>query len=358
MEKEQEKIIQNLSENQKKRIRTFRVRTRFTISFFAIVFPMIIVTIGIFYLLTINGVPLYKLSSSSLVTLFIAVLCIIFGYAISYLLMNTVFTPLEELNEAAKKVVAGEYDVKLHYNGVIEEIQTTIDNFNFMTQELNSVEIMRNDFIASVSHEFKTPLSSINGYVTLLQNPELSEMERKEYMERIFFNIEKVNDLSSNILQLSKLENQTTFPAPVTYRLDEQIREAIVLLFSKWNEKNIELDIDMEEVIYTGQQSLLLHVWTNLIGNAIKFSDENSQISIQLKKNGSQIEVIVEDQGIGMDENTRRHIFEKFYQGDSSRKAQGNGLGLPLCKEIMKKCGGKIQVESELGVGTRFIVTL
>ena len=358
MEKEQEKIIQHLSENQKKRIRTFRVRTRFTISFFAIVFPMIIVTIGVFYLLTINGVPLYKLSSSSLVTLFIAVLCVIFGYAISYLLMNTVFTPLEELNEAAKKVAAGEYDVKLHYNGVIEEIQTTIDNFNFMTQELNSVEIMRNDFIASVSHEFKTPLSSINGYVTLLQDPELSEMERKEYMDRIFFNIEKVNDLSSNILQLSKLENQTTLPAPVTYRLDEQIREAIVLLFSKWNEKNIELDIDMEEVVYTGQQSLLLHVWTNLIGNAIKFSDENSQISIRLKKTDSQIEIIVEDQGIGLDENTRRHIFEKFYQGDSSRKAQGNGLGLPLCKEIMKKCGGKIQVESELGVGTRFIVTL
>ncbi len=341
-----------------KKIKTFRMRSRFTSSFFSIVFPIIIITIVIFYFLPINGTPLYKSSSPAIVTLSISVLCIVFGYMISYFLMNTVFSPLEKLNNATKEVASGNYNVHVEYKGSIEEIQNTIDNFNFMTQELNSVEIMRNDFIANVSHEFKTPLSSMNGYVTLLQDPDLSEEDRKEYIALIFFNIEKLNDLVGNILQLSKLENQQTLPKPVSYRLDEQIREAIVLLETKWSEKNIALDIDMEEINYTGQQTLLFHVWTNIIGNAIKFSNQNGEIIIRLKQINSSIIVTIEDNGIGMDENTVRHIFEKFYQGDSSRKAQGNGLGLAVCKEILDKCNGKIQVESKKGEGSIFTITL
>ncbi len=341
-----------------KTIRTFRVRSKFTFSFFSIVFSVVIVIIGIFYFLSINGIPLYKHSSPAMVTLSIAVFCLILGYVISYFLMNMVFHPLEELNEATKEVASGNYEVQLKYEGSIEEIRNTINNFNFMAQELNSVEIMRNDFIASVSHEFKTPLSSINGYATLLQDPDLTAEEKKEYMELIFFNIEKLNDMASNILQLSKLENSQSLPKTVTYRLDEQIREAIVLLEPKWSKKNIFFDIDMEDVLYTGHQSLLLQVWTNLIGNAIKFSNQNSEISIHLKELDNKIVVEIEDHGIGMDKDTMKHIFEKFYQGDSSRKAQGNGLGLAVCKEILEKCGGLIEVASELYKGSRFTVQL
>lgn len=280
------------------------------------------------------------------------------GYVISYILMKDVFNPLEQLSDASKTIAGGDYDVQITYDGHIEEIQNTIDNFNFMAYELNSVEIMRNDFVANVSHEFKTPLSSISGYVTLLQDPDLTGNEREEYIQMAFFNIEKLNDLSSNILQLSRLENQSSLPKPVTYRLDEQIREAIVLLEPKWSQKKISFNLELQEITYTGQSSLLFQVWTNLIGNAIKFSNPEFGISVSLSTYHDAIEVMVSDEGIGMSETTLSHIFEKFYQGDSSRKAQGNGLGLPLCKTILELCNGKIYVSSEPGKGSTFIVKL
>lgn len=269
-----------------------------------------------------------------------------------------IFEPMEKLSEASKEVAKGNYNTQLKYDGYIEQLESTFHNFNFMVRELNSVEIMRNDFIANVSHEFKTPLSSISGYATLLQDPELSEKERNEYIQMIRFNIDKLNDLTGNILQLSKLENQNTMNDPVTYRLDEQIREAIVLLEPKWNQKQISLEIDLPDVSYTGQQALLFQVWMNLISNAIKFSDQKGAITIKLKSIQSEISVLISDNGIGMSEDTISHIFEKFYQCDTSRQSQGNGLGLPLCKKILDKCGGKIYVSSELGKGSTFMVIL
>lgn len=220
------------------------------------------------------------------------------------------------------------------------------------------MEIMRNDFIANVSHEFKTPLSSIAGHVTLLQDPDLSENERNEYIQMAFFNIEKLNDLTSNILQLSRLENQNALREPVRYRLDEQIREAIVLLEPKWSKKNITLDVDLMELSYTGQSALLFQVWTNLIGNAVKFSNPGSSVAITLRQYHNYITVTVSDRGIGMTEETKKHIFEKFYQGDSSRKEQGNGLGLAICRIILDLCGGDIHVSSEPGKGSVFTVRL
>lgn len=334
------------------------MRTRFTIGFFTIVFAFFFIILGFFILLSNLGISLYKLANPAVVTLVMAILCIILGYVASYYVMNQIFSPLDHLSEASKKVACGNYNIHLNYDGNIDEMQTTINNFNRMTQELNSVEIMRKDFIANVSHEFKTPLSSITGYVTLLQEPDLSEEERREYIQMAFFNIEKLNDLTGNILLLSKLENQMHLPAPVTYRLDEQLREAIVLLESKWNAKNIAFDLDLPEISYTGQKSLLLQVWTNIIGNAIKFSNDNGEIQISLKNTEDDMEVIISDNGIGMSQETIDHIFEKFYQGDASRRSQGNGLGLPLCKQILEHCGGKIYVSSEPGKGSTFMVRL
>ena len=227
-----------------------------------------------------------------------------------------------------------------------------------MVKELNSVEIIRNDFIADVSHEFKTPLSAINGYATLLQDSELTEEEKKEYIRKIFFNIEKLNDLTENILQLSKMEHQQFLDNPVTFRLDEQIREAIVLLEPKWGVKNMNLDLDLPEVVFTGNSSLLFQVWTNIIGNAIKYTDMGGTISVSLKEEASLVQVSIRDTGIGMSEETKTHIFDKFYQGDTSRKSQGNGLGLSICREIVKKCDGEIFVESEPGKGSEFMIKL
>ncbi len=341
-----------------KRCRTLKMRSRFTFGFFSIIFSLYVLILTLLYVLSLHGFSISKIANPGSAMIIISILCLILSYVASYYLMNQVFLPLEELNNASKQVARGDYSGHLAYNGHIEEIHSTIENFNLMVHELNSVEIMRKDFVANVSHEFKTPLSSISGYVTLLQDPDLSEEERNEYIQMTFFNIDKLNDLTGNILLLSKLESQNTLPLPVTYRLDEQIREAIVLLEPKWNQKQISLDIDLLPILYTSQKSLLLQVWTNVIGNAIKFSDPESTILIRLRKPRQNIEVIVSDDGIGMNEDTQKHIFEKFYQGDSSRRSLGNGLGLPLCKKIAELCGGNIYVSSEPQKGTTFMVRL
>lgn len=335
-----------------------KARTRYSILFFAIVFPFFFIAAGIIYLLYLFGISLPKVISPASITILCSILCMLLSYIVSYFLMNMIYKPMEQLSEASQQVARGNYDIQLTYDSHIKEVNTTFQNFNFMVQELRSVEIIRKDFIANVSHEFKTPLSSITGYVTLLQDPELSEEERREYIQMAFFNIEKLNDLTGNILQLSKLENQSTIEEPVTYRLDEQLRESIVLLEPKWNEKQINLDLDLSKILYTGQQALLFQVWTNLIGNAIKFSDPGKTVSVRIRKTENNIEVTISDEGIGMSEETQAHIFEKFYQGDSSRKSNGNGLGLALCKRIVDLCGGNIFVSSEPEKGSVFTVQL
>ncbi|MBQ8640036.1 MAG: HAMP domain-containing histidine kinase [Lachnospiraceae bacterium] len=340
------------------RARTISIRHRFSLGFFSIVFPFFLITLGILYQLDRHGISFYKIPNPAMATLIISILCLILGYVASFYLLTKVFRPLEQLSEASQQIANGNYDVRVEYDGSIAELAHTIENFNFMVQELNSVEIISKDFIANVSHEFKTPLSSISGYVTLLQDPELTADERSEYIQMAFFNIEKLNDLTGNILQLSKLEHQNTLNNTVTYRLDEQIREAIVLLEPRWSQKEINLELDLPSTIYCGQQALLFQVWTNLIGNAIKFSNQNDTISIRLGKKRNDIEVIVSDNGIGMSAETMAHMFDKFYQGDSSRRSQGSGLGLALCKKILDLCDGRIYVSSEPEKGSTFLVRL
>lgn len=350
-----------MKNNNKKRKASdlWKLRKRFTLTFFVIILPFFFLIPGIFYFLARNGISVGTISVPITITfVLIGFLCFLLGYILSFFLMRHVFHPLEQLSNASRQIARGIYNTQIEYKGNIEEIRTTIDNFNFMAKELNSVEIMRNDFIANVSHEFKTPLSSIAGYVTLLQDSDLSDNERNEYIHMVFFNIEKLNDLTSNILQLSRLENQNSLKKPIHYRLDEQIREAIVLLEPKWSQKRISLDVDLQELSYTGQSALLFQVWTNIIGNAIKFSNPDSSISITLRRYHDDIAVTVADRGIGMSEETRKHIFEKFYQGDSSRKEQGNGLGLAICRIILDLCGGDIHVASELQKGSIFTVRL
>ena len=285
-------------------------------------------------------------------------LCMGISFVTAFLIINMVLMPLWKIENAAAKVAKGDFDVQIPYKGNLKEFGNTIQSFNQMVRELGSVEIMRNDFITNVSHEFKTPLTSIMGYATLLQEPELSDEDRQEYVEKVLFSVEKLNDLTDNILQLSRLEHQEYLNAPDRYRLDEQLREAIVLLEPKWNTKKINLELNLPEVFYTGQKSLLFQVWTNLIGNAIKFTNQGGLISVSIMKHADAIFVSISDNGIGMDEDTQAHIFEKFYQGDSAHRGQGNGLGLPLCKAILELCSGEISVSSRDGAGSSFFVTL
>ncbi len=317
-----------------------------------------ILALGAYASIVLGLVSVGEHSVSFFALLIIAGVYMMLSSVAAFYMVSRVFAPLEELSEASKQVAKGDFNIQVTYQGRLEELGSTIDNFNRMVKELNSVEIMRNDFIANVSHEFKTPLAAITGYATFLQDSELSQKEKDEYIRKIFFNVDKLNELTENILQLSKLEHQQFLNEPVCYRLDEQLREAIVLLEPKWGRKKTVFDLDLPEVEYIGQKSLLFHVWMNVIGNAIKYTEENGTIEVCLKETEEYCEIIIKDNGIGMTEETMKHIFEKFYQADTSRKAQGNGLGLALCREIINKCGGKIIVESELGVGSVFIIQL
>lgn len=341
----------------KKRARKLSVQIGYT--FFSIIIVMLGILALVGYFLVKNRIAFVnRYSFSFIIVWIIGGICMTVSFLGAYYIMTKVFEPLEKLSEASKQVAKGNFDVQVAYNGDIEELGSTIENFNIMVKELNSVEIMRNDFVADVSHEFKTPLSAITGYATFLQDMDLSQREREDYIRKIFFNVDKLNDLTENILRLSKLEHQQFLDAPLKYRLDEQLREVIVLLEPKWSIKKIKLDLQLPEVIYTGQKGLLFQVWMNVIGNAIKYLDENGLMRVYLKENDDHYEIMVGDNGIGMSEETQQHIFDKFYQADTSRKAQGNGLGLALCREIIDKCNGKIVVESQLGIGSVFMIQL
>ena len=335
-----------------------KMRNRLALNIFGVLIVYIVLAVAMFAVLFVLGVEISELSIPWTLLTLLTLLCFFLSMMASYFLMKKIFNPLEQISVAAERVAAGDFTSEIFYRGEFEELENTFQNFNRMVKELNSVEIMRNDFIADVSHEFKTPLSAITGYATLLQDTELSEEERGEYIKKIFFNIEKLNDLTENILRLSKMEHQQFLEMPVKFRLDEQIREAIVLLESKWSSKNLELDLDLPETLFIGHPSLLFTVWSNLIGNAIKYTDNNGMISVLLSEDAECVQVTVRDTGIGMSEETKAHIFDKFYQGDTSRKSQGNGLGLAICKEFIKKCGGEISVESTLGTGSEFLVKL
>ena len=340
----------------KRRIHKFR--TRITFIFFVIVSAFMLLSFALIYTAEQLGFSVENIKAPWMWIFLICLLSVVLSSLGTILLVTKIFAPLELISKATKKVAEGDFSVQLSYNGGLEELQDTIQNFNHMIKELNSVEIMRNDFIADVSHEFKTPLSAISGYATFLQDPELSKEETNEYIHKIFFNIDKLNDLTENILRLSKLERQQYLDEPVQFRLDEQIRETIVLLEPKWGKKRTNFVLELQEVSYLGQQSLLFQVWVNLIGNAIKYTDMDGSIEVYLKKRKDFIQILVSDNGIGMTEETQAHIFDKFYQADTSRKSQGDGLGLALCREIISKCGGEIHVVSTVGVGSVFAVNL
>jgi signal transduction histidine kinase len=286
------------------------------------------------------------------------IVSIAIGTVFSTIVGRRFLAPVIEISEATKKVARGDFSVVLSEDTRGEETRTMAHNFNIMTQELAHTEMFHNDFIENVSHEFKTPLSAIEGYVTLLQKKNLSEEKRAVYTARILFNTKRLSALTGNILLLSRLENQEIEVAKELFSLDEQLREMILLLEHQWGEKNIALEIDLDTVDYYGNRELLEQVWQNIVGNAVKFAPQNGNIRILLRTHLSQIKVSVTDNGSGMTPEVMAHIYEKFYQGDSSRSSLGNGLGLTLARRIVDLHNGSMKASSEEGRGTTITVIL
>lgn len=307
------------------------------------------------YSLGIFPIPALTPILMPLIALFV---CSVIGTFISAVASETLLKPLNQLIKATKAVSTGDFTVRVEEMQSDSEIAELLRNFNHMTEELGSIEMFRNDFINDFSHEFKTPIVSIRGFAKQLQNDALSPEKRKEYANIIVSESERLANMSTNILLLTKFENQQLVTNQIDYDLDEQIRNCIILLEKQWSKKNLEINLDMEVTKICADPEMLSHLWINLIENAIKYSDENSCISISCHVMSEYIQFQIKNGGSGMDEDTLRHIFDKFYQGDKSRAARGSGIGLSIVKRIVELCKGEIAVESKVGQGTTFTVKI
>lgn len=276
----------------------------------------------------------------------------------SYFIGRRVLTPLVKLSSASKEVARGNFDVTVSDSSKMEEVQSTFRNFNAMVRELKSISTLSSDFIASVSHEFKTPLSVIEGYAMLLQDDRLTAQEREDYLNKILVNTRRLNTLVGNILMLSKMETKPLPEQYTRFRLDEQLRQVVAQLEPQWSAKGISFHVRLDEVELLGWEQVLPYVWSNLISNAIKFSPSGSVIALTLLEQRECAVVTVSDRGCGMEPDVQERIFEKFYQGDTSHKAEGNGLGLALVRQIVELSQGVVEVESQPGKGSTFRVIL
>lgn len=275
---------------------------------------------------------------------------------------DTYEKPLHELAEATKKVANGDFSVyipTLHTRDKLDYLDVMIMDFNEMVEELGSIETLKTDFISNVSHEMKTPIAIIKNYAEMLQMEQISEEQRKEYGASIENAAARLSDLIGNILKLNKLENQRITPDVKTYDVCRQLCESILMFEEAWDEKEIELETEIEDrAMLKADPSLMELVWNNLISNAVKFTELGGSIRICETSDEKYVKVSISDTGCGMSKEVMNHIFDKFYQGDTSHSKEGNGLGLALVKRVLELMDGDIQVTSEEGRGSTFLVTL
>lgn len=348
-----------------KKIRRLRMRKKikrhtvgFMVFFILVIMSMLLISVSLALYVSEQINALLDVAVGFTTPWFQVVFSLVIGFALSFFIGWVIFTPIRRLQEAMDAVSEGDFNVSVPNRTHIREIESINHSFDVMVRELQATEMLQSDFVSNVSHEFKTPLNAIEGYATLLQDESLSESERAAYLEKILLNTQRMSALVGNILLLSKLDTNAIEGQKRLYRLDEQIRQAIVFLEPKWSEKGIEFDVELDEISYYGNEGLLFHVWSNLIGNAVKFVPTGGYVRMMLRRIGSQLVYTVEDNGPGIAEESMKHIYEKFYQSDTSHKEEGNGLGLALVKKILDTADGKISAENLSGGGCRFTVAL
>lgn len=298
---------------------------------------------------------LLNISSRSIRVSIVSILLI--TIALMQNISRKIVNPIKKITDATKKVASGDFTIELETKRD-DEIGELTHNFNKMVKELNSIECLQKDFINNVSHEIKTPISSIQGFAKLLEADDLSKEERKEYAEIIKEESDRLLYLSTNILKLAKLENQERIMNKTKFNIAEQIRRTISVLEPKWKEKNIKFNVSLKEQEFWGEKDLMYQVWMNIIENSIKFSKQDGQIDVKMKTNQDSIIEEIKDYGIGMEEEEAKKIFDRFYQIDKSHTKPGAGLGMTIAKRIVELSGGKIEVTSKLNESTTFIVTL
>jgi len=301
----------------------------------------------------------------NILALYVMVMAAIATAVIGLLRYRFFIDPMKKLSDVAREIAKGDFSVRIPVSektGKKNFLDVLYADFNTMAEELSSIETLKNDFIANVSHEIKTPLSVIQSYTTALQNKSLDENDRMEYTQTIIEATQKLNALVTNILKLNKLENQGIKIEAKDFDLSEQLRRCALMYAEQMEQKNIQFEEDIDDVIVCYDENLLEIVWNNLLSNAIKFSYYGGSIYINLKTysdtNKKSVKISITDTGCGMSMDTQKRIFDKFFQGDTSHSKNGNGLGLALVKKTIDLLGAVITVQSAPGKGTTFTVCL
>ncbi|WP_141503089.1 sensor histidine kinase [Paenibacillus luteus] len=267
--------------------------------------------------------------------------------------------PIKKLTDATRRIASGDFNIKLNIKQT-GELGTLAQSFEQMMFDLRQLEQMRRDFVSNVSHEVQSPLTSISGYAMALKQVNISDNERSRYLDIIISEATRMSKMSDSLLKLSLLESQSQQMQLTSFRLDEQIRRVIVAFQPQWSARNIYFDLNLKAAMLTADHDQLNQVWTNILGNCIKFSADGGMINVSLKQDIKYLTVRISDFGIGISLEDQKHIFERFFKADRShsRKYEGSGMGLAIVKQIVSLHQGDIRVESELGQGTTFIVTL
>lgn len=331
----------------------FSLRLRLTLIVCAELVASIMLALAIYYLL----LDWLNINSTLLLILDLVIISAVIGGLATQFVSRYFFDPIKKLRFAMEKVAEGDYSARLEDFSSSNEIMEVYSGFNLMASQLDSTEILQTDFVSNVSHEFKTPINAIEGYSMLLQAGDNLTAEQQEYLQKILFNTQRLSTLVGSILLLSKIENQSIPTGKTTYRLDEQIRQSIVALEPVWLKKDTEFEAELEKVDYLGDEPMMRHVWDNLISNAIKFGPRGGLVKLRLEKRNDIAVFIIEDNGPGLTEEAQKHLFDKFYQADSSHRQEGNGLGLALVKKILDISGDTITAEN-ISTGCRFTVML
>lgn len=289
-------------------------------------------------------------------TSLVMLMSVLVGTILILLAVRSVVRPIRSLSQAAQEIAHGNFDIALVPASRDEIGQLTTD-FNHMAKSLRGIEVLHKDFVANVSHEFKTPITAIKGFASLISEGGLEESQVHEYGHLIVEESQRLSLLSANLLRLSELDSNLIIEQK-SFSLDEQIRKTILLLEMQWSKKQIEFDLELEPTIIMASDHLLQEVWLNLLDNAIKFSPAGGEVRISLTRQNDQARVEITDHGIGIKDEDKPRLFERFFKGDKSRSHEGNGLGLVIVRKIVEMYGGKISFESEWGQGSTFVVVL
>lgn len=339
-------------------------RSRFPASLFGIYLGVLLLMSGIHtgVIVFMNYVQWNKVVQSSIPIIYWGLVAVLLTLFTRKKIKDTYEGPMQRLADATAQVAGGDFSVyvpTIHTSDRLDYLDVMILDFNKMVEELGSIETLKTDFVSNVSHEMKTPIAIIKNYAQMLQSDNLSEEQRKEYAASIEQAAGKLSSLITNILKLNKLENQSIVVEAENYDVCRQLCDCILQFEDLWEEKNLEIEAELEdEAQVYADANLMELVWNNLLSNAVKFTEPGGSIKVTQTSDTKNIKISVADSGCGMSADSVKHIFDKFYQEDTSHAKEGNGLGLALVKRVMELMGGDICVASEAGRGSTFTVTL